>query len=95
VLNPGAGETLAALHRGGRRLAFLSNNSRATGDDLRGELHTLGIAIAEHVLTPLAILGDVIRERWGRSRVLAIGAREMADAIAAAGHDIVDVKDHA
>ena len=33
-LNPGAGETLAALARSGRRLAFLSNNSRATGADL-------------------------------------------------------------
>ena len=31
VLNPGAGETLAALHRSGRALAFVSNNSRATG----------------------------------------------------------------
>ena len=93
VLNPGARETLDALARSGRRLAFLSNNSRATGRELQIRLRGLGVSAAEHVLTPLDILGEVIAERWGTSRVLAIGAREMADAIAAAGHAIVDVKD--
>ena len=93
VLNPGAREFLDGLARSGRRLAFLSNNSRATGRDLRGRLRGLGVSAAEHVLTPLDIIGDVIAERWGPSRALVIGAREMAEAIAAAGHAIVDVKD--
>ncbi len=93
VLNPGAGETLAALHRAGRRLGFLSNNSRATGGDLRERLHALGVSVAEHVLTPLEIIGQVITERWGLSRVLVMGAREMEEAIAGAGHAIVDMKD--
>lgn len=94
VLNPGAGETLAALHREGRALAFVSNNSRATGGDLRGRLHALGVAAAQHVLTPLEIIGDVIGERFGPSRVLVIGAPEMAAVIARAGHQLVDVKDY-
>jgi 5'-nucleotidase len=94
VLNPGANETLTALHRSGRALAFVSNNSRATGTDLRERLHRLGVAVAEHVLTPLEIIGEVIRERCGPSRVLAIGAPEMGAAIARAGHELVDVKDY-
>src|SRR4029450_12021207 len=94
VLNPGASETLAALHRSGRGLAFVSNNSRATGDDLRGRLHRLGVGDARHVLTPLEIIGEVIRERFGRSRVLVVGAPEMATVIARAGHELVDVKDY-
>ena len=56
VLNPGASETLAALHRAGRRLGFVSNNSRASGRDLRERLHALGVTVAEHVLTPLEII---------------------------------------
>ena len=36
MLNPGAGETLTALHRAGRGVAFLTNNSRATGSDSTG-----------------------------------------------------------
>lgn len=94
VLAPGAREALEALHRAGRRLAFISNNSRATGADLRQRLHRLGVTVAEHVLTPLEIIGEVIRARWGPSRVLVIGAREMAEAIAGAGHVIVDVDDY-
>lgn len=91
VLNPGAAEGLAALHRGGRALAFISNNSRATGADLRARLHELGVGVAEHVLTPLEIIGDVIRARAGQARVLVIGAAEMAAVIARAGHETVGV----
>lgn len=94
ALTPGARETLAALAAAGRRLAFLTNNSRETGAGLRRRLHALGVGVAEHVLTPLEILGDVIRERWGPSRVLVIGADEMARVIAEAGHEIVEVADH-
>jgi 4-nitrophenyl phosphatase len=92
VLNPGAAEALAALHRSGRALAFVSNNSRATGADLRERLHR--VDVAQHVLTPLEIIGDVIRERCGPSRVLAIGAPEMGAVIVRAGHELVDVKDY-
>jgi 4-nitrophenyl phosphatase len=94
VLNPGANETLTALHRSGRALAFVSNNSRATGRDLRERLHRLGVVVAEHVLTPLEIIGEVIRERCGPSRVLAIGAPEMGAVIARAGHELLDVKNY-
>ena len=93
TLNPGAGETLTALHRAGRGVAFLTNNSRARGADIRARLHRSGLPWAEHTLTPLEILGEVITERFGRSRVLAIGAPELGQVIAAAGHEIVAVPD--
>jgi 4-nitrophenyl phosphatase len=94
TLNPGAGETLARLARGGRRLAFLTNNSRATAADILARLHALGVVVAEHALTPLDIVGEVIAQRFGRSRVLVIGAPELTAAIAGAGHDLVAVKDY-
>lgn len=94
ALNPGAAEAIAALHRDGRALAFVSNNSRATGAELRERLHRLGVGAAQHVLTPLEIIGEVIRQRFGPSRVLVIGAPEMGVVIARAGHDLVDVKDY-
>jgi HAD superfamily hydrolase (TIGR01450 family) len=93
VLNPGAGETLTALHRAGRGVAFLTNNSRATGHDVRAKLHALGLGWVEHALTPLEILGQVVAERFGPSRVLVIGAPELAAVVAAAGHEVVDVAD--
>ncbi len=94
VLNPGAGETLAALHGAGRGLAFLTNNSRATGPDILRRLQALGVAVAEHALTPLEIIGEVIARRFGASRVLVIGAEELARVIAGAGHEVVAVKDY-
>jgi glycerol-1-phosphatase len=94
VLNPGARDTLAALAGAGRRLAFISNNSRARGAELRARLHALGVDVAEHVLTPLEILGRVITERFGASRVLVIGAPEMATVVREAGHAVLDVADY-
>jgi HAD superfamily hydrolase (TIGR01450 family) len=94
TLNPGARETLAALDRAGRGLAFVSNNSRATGDELRKKLDGLGVDGARHVLTPLEIIGDVIRERYGPSRVLVIGSPDMETVIVRAGHEVVPVKEY-
>jgi 4-nitrophenyl phosphatase len=47
----------------------------------------------EHTLTPLEILGQVIAERFGPSRVLVIGAPELAEVVAEAGHELVAVAD--
>jgi len=94
TLIPGAGETLTALHRAGRGVVFLTNNSRATGADMRDKLRGLGLEWVEHALTPLEILGEVVAERYGPSRVLVIGAPELAAVVAAAGHEVIAVKDY-
>ena len=94
TLNPGARETLERLVAAGRRIAFLTNNSRATGGEILARLHLLGVAVAEHALTPLEIIGDVIRQRFGPSRVLVIGAPELAAMVLRAGHTLVDAKDY-
>jgi HAD superfamily hydrolase (TIGR01450 family) len=93
-LNPGAREVLAALHAGGRRLGFITNNSRATGADIRARLERLGVTVADTVLTPLEIIGETIRDRYGPSRALVIGAAELAEVIAGAGHEVLEVKDY-
>jgi HAD superfamily hydrolase (TIGR01450 family) len=93
TLNPGAGATLTALHRAGRGVAFLTNNSRATGADMRDKLRGLGLDWVEHALTPLEILGQVVAERFGPSRVLVIGAPELAAVVAGAGHEVIAVAD--
>lgn len=94
VLNPGVADTLERLVRAGRRIAFLTNNSRATAADILTRLHALGVTAAEHAFTPLETIGTVISERFGPSRVLVIGAPELVAMIARAGHAIVDVNDY-
>ena len=78
----------------GRRVAFLTNNSRATAADILGRLHALGVDVAEHAFTPLEIIGRVIADHFGTSRVLVIGAPELSTVVAAAGHTLVGVKDY-
>src|SRR5439155_996215 len=72
--------------------AALTRNSRARGADVGAKLRRLGVTPSEPALTPLEILGDVVRERWSRSRVLVMGAPELAAVVREAGHALVDVK---
>jgi HAD superfamily hydrolase (TIGR01450 family) len=92
VLVPGAADVLALLRSQGRGVCFLTNNSRARAQTLQPRLETLGVQAANHeVLTPLEILGEVISERCGPSRVLAIGGPELEQAVRDGGHELVPV----
>jgi 4-nitrophenyl phosphatase len=93
VLMPGADRVLALLRERGRAVSFLTNNSRARAATLQAKLARLGVPAATHeVLTPLEILGEVIRTRWGASRVLAIGGPELEQAVLDGGHQLVAVE---
>jgi HAD superfamily hydrolase (TIGR01450 family) len=95
TVTPGARELIAALRQRGRGVAFLTNNSRATGRDIHVRLREAGIDVAaDRVLTPLEILGEVITTRHGPSRVLVIGAPEMAEVVRAAGHEVLSPERH-
>ena len=65
ALNPGAGETLGALHAAGRGVAFLTNNSGVAVVDLVAKLRRLGVVFPAPVLSPLEIIGEVIAQRFG------------------------------
>lgn len=92
ILVPGAAEVLGLLRAQGRRVSFLTNNSRARSATMRAKLARLGVeAAVEDVLTPLEILGEVIAARWGASRVLAIGGPELEAAVLDGGHTLVPV----
>ena len=92
VLTPGAAEVLALIRRQGKGLCFLTNNSRARARTMQVKLERLGVQAKEaEVLTPLEILGEVVAQRWGPSRVLAIGGPELAAVLVEAGHTLVPV----
>jgi 4-nitrophenyl phosphatase len=90
VLLPGAAELLTALRRRGKRVVFLTNNSRELPESVAGKLRRLGVeATPREVLTALELLGQEIARRFGPTEVLILGVDEMAEALKAHGHRVV------
>src|SRR5512143_115099 len=87
TLLSGVDTVLDALRRTGRRVLFLTNNSRQAADELLGKLWRLGIAATpEEILSGAEVAGSVVRALYGPSRVLAVGSPRLLALLAAAGH---------
>lgn len=93
TLVPGVQEFLRELRQKGRRILFLTNNSREAGEELRAKLARLGIPAArEEVLSAVEIVGPLVRDRYGPSRILAIGAERLRQRLREAGHTLVPLE---
>ena len=92
---PGVDAVLAALRGSGRRVAFLTNNSREGSDELLEKLRRLGIAAEpEEILSAAEVTGPFVRERYGPSRVLAVGSPRFLRLLAAAGHAVLPPEEY-
>jgi len=90
TLLPGVRDCLETLRRTGRRVLFLTNNSRESGDELLAKLYRLGIAAtADEMLSAAEITGPFVRERYGPSRVLAVGSDRLLRLLTDAGHTVI------
>lgn len=93
-LVPGVPAVLERLRRDGRRILFLTNNSREDGAALRAKLTRLGIRAArEEILSGAEAAGPYLRERFGPTRVLAIGSDTFRSLLVEAGHELVPLED--
>jgi HAD superfamily hydrolase (TIGR01450 family) len=89
-LVPGVQAILQKLRATGRRILFLTNNSREDGGQLQAKLVRLGLlASREEVLSAVEIAGPFVRDRFGPSRVLAIGSETLRGQLTKAGHRVV------
>lgn len=95
TLLPGVDTVLGVLRRSGRRVLFLTNNSRQAADELLGKLRRLGIAAEpEEILSAAEVTGPLVRERYGPSSVLAVGSARFLALLAAAGHTVLAPADY-
>jgi HAD superfamily hydrolase (TIGR01450 family) len=89
-LVPGVQAVLQELRGTGRGILFLTNNSREDGSQLQAKLIRLGVpASREEVLSAAEIVGPFVRDRFGPSRVLAIGSETLRRLLTEAGHRVV------
>lgn len=90
TLVPGVQACLEALREKKRRILFLTNNSREGSEELQAKLARLGLpALREEILSAVEVVGPFLRERFGPSRVLAIGADTLRRLLIQAGHVLV------
>ena len=90
TLVPGVKDWLQELRAGGRKILFLTNNSREAGDDLLAKLTRLGVfATAAEMLSAAEITGPFVSDRFGPSKVLAVGSPRFLQLLAEAGHMLV------
>jgi HAD superfamily hydrolase (TIGR01450 family) len=92
---PGAADALAALRSAGRRLVFVTNDSRASGGELAERLGESGIeAGPEDVLTAGAVTARAAA-RTGARRAYVIGAPALKAAVEEAGLDLCEQRESA
>jgi 4-nitrophenyl phosphatase len=94
TLLPGAGEFVADLRRSGLPVVFASNSSRHGAAILARRLTEMGIhASGNDVVAALDLVGEEIRRRLGRVRVLPLGTSDLAELMETSGHEVVAVED--
>jgi HAD superfamily hydrolase (TIGR01450 family) len=84
---------LQAVRERGRRVLFLTNNSRESGEELQAKLARLGVSASRgEILSAVEIVGPLLRERFGPSRVLAVGGETLRRLLREAGHSLVPLE---
>ncbi len=87
---PGAPETLATLRRSGKSIAFITNNSSRTPEQVAAKLAGLGIpAKPSEVVTSALATADLLASRGGGSAYV-IGGEGVMEALAEAGIEVLD-----
>jgi len=87
---PGAAEAVGALRALGKRLAFLTNNSARTPDEVAGHLRSVGVeASPDEVETSALSTAGFLRAR-DVSTAFVVGERGLRDAVSAAAVQLLD-----
>ncbi len=94
---PGAPQHVAAARAAGMRVAFITNNASRPPEAVAEHLRELGVeAGPDDVVTSAQAAARVLSERLGAgARVVVVGGRGLADAVAEAGLVLVGVEEDA
>lgn len=89
-LAPGAGELLEKLRSIGKKIGFITNNSRETADEIAQKLGAMGISAAPNeILCGTDAAGQYVLDHYGVKTVKAVGSESLERAIAGFGHRVL------
>jgi HAD superfamily hydrolase (TIGR01450 family) len=95
TLIEGADRFIATLRARGHRVFFLTNNSAMSAQEVAGRLTRLGIPTPPtQVMTATDATATYLHETLGPSRVLVLGARSLAEGLAAQGHTVLPMREY-
>lgn len=88
----GAKELLEQLRCDGKRVGFITNNSREMAFDIAEKLLKMGFEIKpEEIITATDVTGYYLKERYGIQTVKVVGSIGLARSIEQWGHRVVDI----
>lgn len=89
-LAPGAAELLRLLRSDGKRVRFMTNNSRELPAEIREKLARMGLEVdAEEIICATQSVAAYLLSAYGRLKVKAAGSRSLEQALADAGHTVL------
>ncbi len=96
ALAPGATEVIDALKQSGKRVIFVTNNSRSSAKSIVEKLRTMGLETpSADVVTATDCVGTYLSERYGRLSIRVAGSDDLCAALSAAGHIVVSGNEEA
>jgi HAD superfamily hydrolase (TIGR01450 family) len=93
VLADGAKELLDQLRMDGKKVGFLTNNSRETSMDITKKLQSMGLQVScDEVMTATEYLGLYLFEEHGSCIVKIAGSEGLHHSIESAGHRVLPLE---
>lgn len=93
TLIPGVAGLLGHLRGQGRKLFFLSNNSRESSAEIQAKLARLGVVVAaREILSGTEAAGPFLLDRFGPSPVLTTGSETLGRLLLRSGHRLVPLE---
>jgi HAD superfamily hydrolase (TIGR01450 family) len=87
---PGANEMLALLRSEGKRIGFITNNSRQTATEIADKLERMGFAIPpQEIITATEATGSYLKDRYGILKVKVVGSSSLERSIGQWGHQVL------
>src|SRR5919109_3262906 len=87
---PGAGEAIDRLRSAGKGLAFVTNNSSRTPEEVAEKLTSLGVGAASDEVVASALATASLLSKWGGGSAFVIGETGVRKALTDAGVEIVE-----
>lgn len=89
-LASGANELLELLRQSGKKVGFITNNSRETGVEIAKKLKNMGLSVTPgQIVTATEMTGAYLKEKYGSLNVTVVGSEALGQSLERWGHHVL------